>query len=215
MHGGSLGCSRTSGTGRTPRRKGGVTGRGRGRAENPAQGRHPAPVPDAGLMAGQPASRTAGRRSAAGRRARKGFPPTRDAVRGRRGGSVGDDDAEHLRRIGRARDRAGPPSGWPGRAVTAPKAGRCSPSRRACVTGRTGRSPARRTAGSTRWSHRRRRRAAAHRRPPTPCAPRPSTAGCLPRTRRCGWTPPCRRTARPSAPRGAARHHRLLAGARS
>ena len=101
----------------------------------------------------------------------------------------------------RARGRAGPPSGWPGRAASAPTAGRCSPSRPAAATARTGRSPARRTAVSTRWWRRRRPPAAARRHPRTPSAPRPATGWCLPRTRRCAPTSRGRRTARRSASR--------------
>ena len=85
-------------------------------------------------------------------------------------------------RLARARGCAGLPARWPAAAGWAPTAGRCWRSRPGGATARTGRSPARRTAASTRWWRRRRPTAGARRRPRTPSAPRPASGWCRRRT---------------------------------
>ena len=81
------------------------------------------------------------------------------------------------------------------------RAGRSTPSRRACGPARTGRPPARSTAASTPTSRRRRPPAAARPRPPTPSGRRPASAGRRPRTPRCAATRPRRPRGRRPAPR--------------
>ena len=147
--------------------------------------------------------RTTSRRRSPGR-VRRPSRGTRSRCRHRWARCAGDRRAHQSRVI---RGAACPAHGcaglrvrWPAAAVTAPTAGRCSPSPRPYATGRTDRWPGRRTGALTRWWRRHQRPGAARPHPRRPSAPPPASGSSRRRTHRSGPRIPGRRRARAWAP---------------